>query len=50
MRNFPTSVAELRKRLKLAEGGEYYLFACTTAQDEKVIIVTEKVIPTVPLV
>ena len=50
VRNFPTSVAELRKRLKLAEGGEYYLFACTTAQDEKVIIVTEKVIPTVPLV
>ena len=50
VRNFPTSVPELRKRLKLAEGGEYYLFACTTAQDEKVIIVTEKVIPTVPLV
>jgi hypothetical protein len=43
VRNFPNSVAELRKRLKLAEGGNHYLFACTTAQDEKVIIVTEKV-------
>ena len=43
VRNFPNSVAELRKRLKLAEGGDHYLFACTTAQDEKVIIVTEKV-------
>ena len=43
VRNFPNSVAELRKRLKLAEGGDHYLFACTTAQDEKVIIVTQKV-------
>lgn len=43
IRNFPASVAELRKRLKLSEGGEHYLFACTTAQEEKVIIIAEKV-------
>ncbi len=29
IRNFPTSVAELRKRLKLKEGGADYLFATT---------------------
>ena len=29
VRNFPASVAELRKRLKLAEGGDTYLFATT---------------------
>ncbi len=28
-RNFPTAVADLRKKLKLQEGGEYYLFATT---------------------
>lgn len=29
VRNFPLSVVELRKRLKLKEGGEHYLFATT---------------------
>lgn len=33
-RNFPQSVAELRKRLKLTDGGDIYLFA-TTLNDEK---------------
>ncbi len=32
IRNFPTSVADLRKKLKLREGGSTYLFA-TTLQD-----------------
>ena len=32
-RNFPLSVAELRKRLKLKDGGETYIFA-TTLSDE----------------
>lgn len=31
VRNFPTSVAELRKKLRLAEGGDVYLFATTMA-------------------
>ena len=37
-RNFPLSVNELRKRLKIAEGGMDYLFATTTADGEKVLI------------
>ncbi len=31
VRNFPTSVAEIRKKLRLAEGGDVYLFATTVA-------------------
>lgn len=38
VRNFPTSVAELRKRLKLAEGGDKYLFATTLNDGKKVVI------------
>ena len=38
IRNFPSSVADLRKRLKLREGGEDYLFATTLADESKVII------------
>lgn len=38
VRNFPTSVAELRKRLKLTEGGELYLFATTLYNEQKVLI------------
>lgn len=38
VRNFPASVAELRKRLKLAEGGDTYLFATTLADEKKVLI------------
>lgn len=37
-RNYPLSVEELRKKLKIKEGGENYLFACTLANEEKVII------------
>ena len=38
VRNFPTSVAELRKKLKLKEGGDLYIFATTLANGEKVLI------------
>lgn len=38
MRNFPATVAELRKRLKLAEGGDTYLFATTLADERKLLI------------
>ena len=38
VRNFPASVAELRKRLKLAEGGDMYLFATTLADEKKLLI------------
>lgn len=38
VRNFPASVAELRKRLKLAEGGDIYLFATTLADERKLLV------------
>jgi hypothetical protein len=42
VRNFPLSVAELRKTLKISEGGETYLFATTLKGEEKVLIRTKK--------
>lgn len=42
-RNFPSTPAELRKRLKLTDGGETYLFATTLANGKKVILRCEKV-------
>ena len=42
VRNFPASVAELRKRLKIADGGEIYLFATTLNNEQKVLIRCEK--------
>lgn len=44
VRNFPNSVADLRKRLKLAEGGDDYLFATTLGEGEKVWILCQKAI------
>ena len=41
-RNFPLSVAELRKRLKLKDGGETYIFATTLSDESHVLIITEK--------
>lgn len=38
VRNFPASVAELRKKLKLKEGGDTYFFATTLKDGEKVLI------------
>lgn len=43
VRNFPASVAELRKRLKLAEGGDHYLFATTLGNEKKALILGRKV-------
>ena len=43
IRNFPSSVADLRKRLKLKEGGDIYLFATTLADESKVLIKCRKV-------
>ena len=41
-RNFPLSVAELRKRLKLKDGGETYIFATTLSDESHVLLITEK--------
>ena len=41
-RNFPLSVAELRKRLKLKDGGETYIFVTTLSNESHVLMITEK--------
>ena len=41
VRNFPMSVADLRKRLKLSEGGSNYIFATTLTNGEHVLIVCQ---------
>ena len=41
-RNFPLSVAELRKRLKLKDGGETYIFATTLSDESHVLVITVK--------
>ncbi len=42
VRNFPLSVAELRKALKVGDGDTVYLFATTLKGEEKVVIRTKK--------
>lgn len=42
VRNFPLSVAELRKTLHIADGDEVYLFATTLRGEQKVLIRTKK--------
>ncbi|HJV78425.1 MAG TPA: hypothetical protein VJ602_08585 [Paludibacter sp.] len=41
-RNYPISVDELRKKLKIKDGGDTYLFACTLADEQKIIIECKK--------
>ena len=42
VRNFPLSVAELRKRLKLNDGGDTYIFATTTSDGDHILMLTHK--------
>lgn len=42
-RNFPLSVTELRKRLKLKDGGDTYIFATTLSDESHVLFICEKV-------
>ena len=43
VRNFPATVADLRKKLKIKEGGTTYLFATTDANEKKIIISCKKI-------
>ena len=43
VRNFPATVADLRKRLKLREGGNAYWFATTLADESHCLIACRKV-------
>lgn len=42
VRNFPMTVAILRKKLKLKDGGNTYIFATTTDGGEHVLLITHK--------
>jgi len=42
-RNFPLSVSDLRKKLKLKDGGDIYIFATTLVDNQKVLAVCQKV-------
>lgn len=42
IRNFPGTVESLRRRLKIKEGGDKYIFATTLSQGQHVLIVCEK--------
>ena len=43
-RNYPVSVDVLRKKLKIKDGGDIYLFACTLHNEQKSIIECTKII------
>ncbi len=43
VRNFPQTVAELRKRLDLREGGNYYIFATTLLNGDKQLLLCQKI-------
>jgi len=42
VRNFPLQVADLRRRLKISEGGSTYIFATTLADKSHVLLITRK--------
>lgn len=42
VRNFPLSVEELRKRTKIMDGGDVYLFATTQADNSKILVKCRK--------
>jgi hypothetical protein len=44
VRNFPLSVAELRKTLKIGDGDAIYLFATTLKGEKKILIRTKKAV------
>ncbi|PHS60282.1 MAG: SAM-dependent methyltransferase [Flavobacterium sp.] len=43
IRNFPESVSNIRKKLKISDGGDDYLFFTTTGTNIKIILVCSKV-------
>lgn len=43
IRNFPKTVAQLRKQLKFEDGGKVYLFFTTNQHEQKIVLVCEKI-------
>lgn len=44
VRNFPDNIEQIKKKLKLNDGGEIYLFATRNIENNPVLIITKKVI------
>ncbi|WP_179007957.1 class I SAM-dependent methyltransferase [Winogradskyella forsetii] len=42
-RNFPLAVNDIRKKLKVKDGGSVYLFFTTNLNDEKIIVICSKI-------
>src|SRR5690606_8049782 len=42
-RNFPKQVSEIRKEMKIADGGDNYLFFTTDLNNEKIVLVCNKI-------
>jgi hypothetical protein len=42
-RNFPLAVEEIRKKYKIAEGGNVYTFFTTNINDEKIVLICNKI-------
>ena len=42
-RNFPVDVENIRKKLKIKDGGNDYLFFTTNLKEEKIVLVCEKI-------
>jgi len=42
IRNFPAKIDDLRKKWRLKEGGDFYLFATTLFDQRKAVVVTKK--------
>ena len=42
-RNFPLTVEEIRKKYKIAEGGNIYTFFTTNINDEKIVLICNKI-------
>ncbi|GAA4885421.1 hypothetical protein GCM10023311_05130 [Flaviramulus aquimarinus] len=42
-RNFPETVQQIRKKLKISDGGDSYLFFTTDIDDNKIIVLTSKI-------
>ena len=43
LRNFPAKIDDLRKKWRLKDGGDFYLFATTLHDHKKIIIITKKI-------
>jgi hypothetical protein len=43
VRNFPMTVDQLRKKLKMKDGGDTYIFATTLASGEHKLLICRKI-------